>query len=88
MTWALSLVLDAAEGLRENALPYMLSNFDDPARLVGNRQELEAYIGETVGGVGNLPVPAAWVRRATEWPSRTPAARCGERKDFKFATPR
>jgi 5-(hydroxymethyl)furfural/furfural oxidase len=51
VTWALALALDAAGGLRENALPYMLSNFDDPARLAGNRQELEAYIGKTVGGV-------------------------------------
>ena len=51
ITGALALALDAVGGLRESALPYMLSNFDDPVRLVGNRQELEAYIGETVGGV-------------------------------------
>ena len=51
ITWALALALDSAGGLRENAFPYMLSNFDDPARLAGNREELEAYIAETVGGV-------------------------------------
>ena len=51
LTRALALALDAAGRLRESAFPYMLSNFDDPTRLVGNRQELEAYLGETVGGV-------------------------------------
>ena len=50
-TRALAFALDAAGGLRENVFPYMLSNFEDPARLAGNREELEAYIGETVGGV-------------------------------------
>lgn len=43
--------LDAIGSLRQKAFPYILSNFDDPARLAANRQELEAYISETVGGV-------------------------------------
>jgi 5-(hydroxymethyl)furfural/furfural oxidase len=43
--------LDAIGSLREKALPYMLSNFNDPVRLAAHRQELEAYIAETVGGV-------------------------------------
>jgi 5-(hydroxymethyl)furfural/furfural oxidase len=43
--------LDAIGSLREKAFPYMLSNFNDPARLAAHRQELEAYIAETVGGV-------------------------------------
>jgi 5-(hydroxymethyl)furfural/furfural oxidase len=51
ITRAIALALDAAGGLRERAFPFMLSNYDDPFRLAGNREELEAYIAETVGGV-------------------------------------
>ena len=43
--------LDLIGRLRDKVFPHMLSNFDDPLRLVGNRGELEAYIAETVGGV-------------------------------------
>lgn len=43
--------LDLIGPLREKAFPYMLSNFNDPKRLAANRDELEAYIAETVGGV-------------------------------------
>ncbi|MGN8118376.1 GMC family oxidoreductase [Labrys sp. 22185] len=43
--------LDLIGRLREKVFPHMLSNYDDPLRLVGNRGELEAYIAETVGGV-------------------------------------
>lgn len=43
--------LDLIGRLRDKVFPHMLSNFDDPLRLVGNRSELEAYIAETVGGV-------------------------------------
>jgi 5-(hydroxymethyl)furfural/furfural oxidase len=48
---AIAVALDAAGGLRERALPYMLANFNDPARLAANREELEAYVAGTVGGV-------------------------------------
>jgi 5-(hydroxymethyl)furfural/furfural oxidase len=51
VTKGIALALDAAGGLREKAFPYMLANFDDPVRLAGDREELEAYIAETVGGV-------------------------------------
>ncbi len=43
--------LDAIGSLREKVFPFMLSNYDDPKRLVGNRADLEAYIADTVGGV-------------------------------------
>ncbi len=43
--------LDAIGNLREKAFPFMLSNYDDPKRLVANSAELEAYIAQTVGGV-------------------------------------
>lgn len=43
--------LDLIGKYREKAFPHMLSNFNDPKRLAGNRAELEAYISETVGGV-------------------------------------
>lgn len=46
-----SIGLDLAGSLREKAFPYMLSNFDDPRRLAADREALEAYIRETVGGV-------------------------------------
>jgi 5-(hydroxymethyl)furfural/furfural oxidase len=46
-----SIGLDAIGKLRERVFPYMLANYDNPARLAGNREELEAYIRETVGGV-------------------------------------
>lgn len=46
-----ALGLDMIGRHREKAFPYMLSNFNDPRRLAGNRAELEAYISETVGGV-------------------------------------
>ncbi len=46
-----ALGLDLIGPLREKAFPYMLSNFNDPKRLAANRDELEAYIAETVGGV-------------------------------------
>lgn len=43
--------LDAIGRLRGKAFPLMLARYDDPARLVGDRQDLEAYIREAVGGV-------------------------------------
>ena len=46
-----ALGLDMIGKYRDKAFPHMLSNFDDPRRLAGNRAELEAYISETVGGV-------------------------------------
>lgn len=46
-----SVGLDAIGKLRKRVFPYMLANYDDPARLAANREELEAYIRETVGGV-------------------------------------
>lgn len=46
-----ALGIDAIGNMREKVFPYMLSNFDDPRRLTSNRQELEAYIAEVVGGV-------------------------------------
>lgn len=46
-----AVALDAAGPLREKAFPYMLSNYDDPFRLAAHRDELEAYIAATVGGV-------------------------------------
>jgi 5-(hydroxymethyl)furfural/furfural oxidase len=41
--------LDAIGSLQENVFPSMFSNFDDPKRLVANRQDLGADISETVG---------------------------------------
>lgn len=46
-----ALGLDLMGKYRDRAFPHMLSNFNDPRRLAGNRAELEAYISETVGGV-------------------------------------
>lgn len=46
-----ALGIDMIGKYRDKAFPYMLSNFNDPKRLAGNRAELEAYISETVGGV-------------------------------------
>lgn len=46
-----SIGLDTIGKLRERVFPYMLANYDNPVRLAGNREELEAYIRETVGGV-------------------------------------
>jgi len=46
-----ALGLDMIGKYRDKAFPHMLSNFNDPKRLAGNRAELEAYISETVGGV-------------------------------------
>lgn len=46
-----ALGLDLAGRWREAMLSRMLANFDDPVRLAGDREALEAYIGETVGGV-------------------------------------
>lgn len=46
-----ALGLDMIGKHREKAFPHLLSNFNDPRRLAGNRAELEAYISETVGGV-------------------------------------
>jgi 5-(hydroxymethyl)furfural/furfural oxidase len=46
-----ALGLDMIGGYRDKVFPHMLSNFNDPKRLAGNRAELEAYISETVGGV-------------------------------------
>lgn len=43
--------LDAIGRLREKVLPYMLAHFDDPQRLVSDRDALETYIKSTVGGV-------------------------------------
>src|SRR5690606_24672208 len=42
---------DLAGGLRERVFPFMLSNFDDPARLARNREALEEYLSRVVGGV-------------------------------------
>lgn len=46
-----ALGIDMIGKYRDKAFPHMLSNFNDPKRLAGNRAELEAYISETVGGV-------------------------------------
>ncbi|WP_449415489.1 GMC family oxidoreductase [Ochrobactrum teleogrylli] len=46
-----SIGLDAIGKLRERIFPYMLANFDNPSRLAESREDLEAYIRETVGGV-------------------------------------
>lgn len=46
-----ALGLDMIGSLRDKAFPYMLANFNDPRRLAAHRDELEAYISETVGGV-------------------------------------
>lgn len=51
ITGAGALGLDMIGRLRAKAFPYMLSNFDDPQRLAADREELESYIAETVGGV-------------------------------------
>jgi len=51
ITGAGALGLDMIGRLRAKAFPYMLSNFDDPRRLAADREELESYIAETVGGV-------------------------------------
>ena len=50
-TGAVATGLDMIGGLRDKAFPYLLANFDDPRRLAANRNDLEAYISETVGGV-------------------------------------
>ena len=46
-----ALGIDMIGTFRDRAFPYMLANFDDPRRLAANRDELERYISETVGGV-------------------------------------
>ncbi|WP_062228756.1 GMC family oxidoreductase [Aureimonas frigidaquae] len=52
ITGATALGLDAmGGGLRDRAFPMMLSNWDDPRRLASDREALESYIAETVGGV-------------------------------------
>lgn len=43
--------LDLIGGLREKAFPHMLANFNDPLQLIADREALEAYIADTVGGV-------------------------------------
>lgn len=42
--------LDAIGSMREKFFPVMLSNYDDPNRLIADRTELESYISQTVGG--------------------------------------
>ncbi|QOG07261.1 GMC family oxidoreductase N-terminal domain-containing protein [Aureimonas sp. OT7] len=52
ITGAAAIGLDGiGSRLRDKAFPLMLSNFDDPRRLAGDREALENYIAETVGGV-------------------------------------
>ncbi|WP_181408152.1 GMC family oxidoreductase [Pararhizobium mangrovi] len=43
--------IDMIGGHRKKAFPYMLANYDDPARLAADRGALEAYVRGTVGGV-------------------------------------
>ncbi|WP_172327905.1 GMC family oxidoreductase [Mangrovicoccus sp. HB161399] len=50
-TRAAALGLDLLGPLRDRAFPYLLANHADPAELAADRAALEAYIGETVGGV-------------------------------------